>query len=291
MPVARYRGRTITSGDVAFIRELIAAHPGASRRALSLKLCAAWGWVQQNGAFRDAVCRGLLLQLHRAGQIELPSPQWVSDKPRVRHHPRSGIALDRRPVEGSLASLGPLTFRQVRRTDDEPLFDALIEQHHPLGYTQPVGEQLKMLVFAAGRPVAAFAWSSAPRHLGPRDRYIGWSAQARRRGIHLVAYNSRFLIPPWVAVRHLASHVLGQMVRRLSGEWERLYGHRVHFAETFVDPARYRGTCYRAANWVRLGRTTGRGKDAPTKRPTRSIKDVLGYPLHPRFRALLTGLG
>jgi len=106
-----------------------------------------------------------------------------------------------------------------------------------------------------------------------------------------VAYNSRFLIPPWVAVRHLASHVLGQMVRRLSGEWERLYGHPVHFAETFVDPARYRGTCYRAANWVWLGRTTGRGKDAPTKRPTRSIKDVLGYPLHPRFRALLTGGG
>lgn len=125
------------------------------------------------------------------------------------------------------------------------------------------------------------------RLISPRDRFIGWSAQARRRNIRFVAYNSRFLILPWVEVPHLASHLLGRMVAMLAGEWQRLYGHPVFFAETFVDSGRFRGTCYRAANWVWLGRTTGRGKDAPTRRANRPIKEVLGYPLTSSFRARL----
>jgi len=131
------------------------------------------------------------------------------------------------------------------------------------------------------------ALSSAPRHLGLRDRYIGWSAEARRRNIRFVAYNTRFLILPWVQVPHLASHLLGWMARKVSGEWERVYDHPVYFLETFVDPTRFRGTCYRAANWVYLGETTGRGKDDHTNRPNRPLKDVLGYPLTKRFRELL----
>lgn len=165
---------------------------------------------------------------------------------------------------------------------------AFVWVHHYLGYTQPVGEHLKFLVSAGGRPLACFAWSSAPRHLGPRDRYLGWSAAARRQNVRFVAYNSRYLILPWIEVPHLASHLLGQMVRRVSAEWERVYGHPVYFAETFVDPQRFRGTCYRAANWVVLGRTTGRGKADPTHRPNRPLKDVLGYPLVTDFRARLT---
>ena len=156
-----------------------------------------------------------------------------------------------------------------------------------LGYTHPVGEQLKYLVYVAARPVACFAWSSAPRHLGPRDRHIGWTGAARRRNIHLVAYNPRFLILPWVEVPHLASHLLGRMARMLPGEWERVYGHPVYFAETFVDRPRFAGTCYRAANWVFLGRTTGRGKASQSKRPNRSLKDVLGYALVSDFRQRL----
>jgi hypothetical protein len=135
------------------------------------------------------------------------------------------------------------------------------------------------------------AWSSAPRHLGPRDRFIGWSAEARRQNIRFVAYNPRFLILPWVSVRCLASHILGRMARMLSGEWERVYGHPVYFAETFVDPLRFKGTCYRAANWVWLGRTTGRGKNDQTNRPNRPLKDVLGYPLTRGFRARLGKVG
>ncbi len=284
-----HRGRRMTAADVGFIRELIAAHPGASRRALSKKLCEAWGWVQPNGRPRDMVCRSLMLALHRAGHIELPAVRHVPPNPLARRKRPAPVEVDRTALRTSLRELGELELRQVRRTDEEPLLNGLIEMHHELGYVQPVGEHLKHLVVAGDRPLACFTWSSAPRHLGARDRFIGWSAQARRRNIRFVAYNSRFLILPWVEVPHLASHLLGRMTRALSGEWERTYGHPVHFVETFVDPQRHRGTCYRAANWILMGRTTGRGKDDQTGRANRPIKDVYGYPLTRRFRALLSG--
>src|SRR5438034_721598 len=177
---------------------------------------------------------------------------------------------------------------QVSRTPDEGLFNSLLAQYHYLGYQQPVGAHLKYLVWAAGRPVACVAWGSAPRHLGPRDRCIGWSTAARRRNVRFIAYNSRFLILPWVTVPHLASHLLGRVAARVSADWQRLYGHPLYFLETFIDPARFRGTCYRAANWRVLGRTTGRGHNARTMRPTQPIKEVLGYPLVPDFRMRLT---
>src|SRR5256885_1065656 len=173
----------------------------------------------------------------------------------------------------------------------EPFVDRLIEQYHPLGYPQPVGEHLKYMAYAEGRPIACLAWSSAPRHLGSRDRFIGWSAEARRRNIRFLAYNPRFLILPWVRVKHLASHILGRMAAQISADWQRLYGHPIYFVETFVDPERFRGTCYRAANWVMLGRTTGRGKDDHTNRPNRSIKEVLGLPVHRRVCAGLREAG
>jgi hypothetical protein len=284
-----YRGRAVTDDDVAFIRRLIAAHPTASRRALSKTLCEAWNWVQPNGALRDMVCRGLMLALHRAGHIELPPRRQVARNPLANRRKPVPIAIDTTPIQGVLDAIRPLTFRQVRRTPQEPLFNGLLEQHHELGYTQPVGEHLKYLVCArSGRPVACLAWSSAPRHLGCRDRFIGWSAEVRRRNIRFLAYNLRFLILPWVEVRHLASHILGHMARVVVRDWQRVYGHRVYFLETFVDPQRHRGTCYRAANWIVLGRTTGRGKDDQTHRPNRPIKEVLGYPLCRQFRVLLS---
>ena len=283
----RYRGRVVTTEDIAFIRQLIAENPGASRRRLSARLCEAWQWKQANGALRDMVCRGLLLLLDRAGEIELPPVRFKTLNPFVRRAAPKLMLIDTTPITGALNELRPVEFQPVRRTPDEPLFNSLMEQYHYLAYEQPVGEHLKFLVWAQGRPIACLAWSSAPRHLGSRDRYIGWSAEARRRNIRFVAYNTRFLILPWVAVPHLASHLLSRMAQRLSADWERTYGHPIYFLETFVDPERFRGTCYRAANWVLLGRTTGRGKDDQTNRPNRSIKEVLGYPLTRRFRQLL----
>ncbi len=287
----KYRGRVITAEDIAFIRRLISENVGASRRALSAKLCDAWQWKQTNGIPRDMVCRGLMLMLHRAGEIELPPVRQTSLNPLVRPRRPAPVLIDTTPVHGPLSQIQPLEFQQVRRTADEPLFNSLIEQHHYLGYERPVGEHLKYLAWTQGRPLACLAWSSAPRHLGSRDRFIGWCAEARHRNIRFLAYNTRFLILPWVQVEHLASHLLGRMAKMLSQDWERVYGHPIYFVETFVDPERFRGTCYRAANWVLLGRTTGRGKDDQTNRPNRSIKEVLGYPLTRRFRQLLQEAG
>jgi hypothetical protein len=283
----KYRGRVLTTQDILYIKELIAAHPGETRRTLSKKLCEAWQWKQSNGALRDMVCRGLLLMLDRAGYIQLPPVKFVPHNPLVRRVRPSPVLVDTTPVEGHLHSIQPLRLAQVRRTSDEPLFNSLLEQYHYLHYEQPVGENAKYLVWAQGRPIACLAWSSAPRHLGSRDRFIGWSPEARRRNIGLIAYNTRFLILPWVRIENLASHILGRMAARISEDWQRMYAHPIYMLETFVDPERFRGTCYRAANWVLLGRTTGRGKDDQTGRPNRSIKEVLGLPLDRRFRELL----
>ena len=243
-----YRHREITDEDVVFIRRLIAEHPGASRWGLSRKLCEAWNWVQANGALRDMVCRGLMLMLHRQGRIELPAARQVVRNPLVQRGRPVLVSVDEAPLRVGFSELGPLQVRQVRRTPEEALFNSLLAQHHYLGYAQPVGEHLKFLVCARGRPVACLAWSSAPRHLGSRDRFIGWGQQARRQNIRLLAYNTRFLLLPWVTVPHLASHILGRMTRMLSAEWQRVYAHPIYFVETFIDRQRFRGTCYRAAN-------------------------------------------
>jgi Domain of unknown function (DUF4338) len=290
MTELKYRGRAITAEDILFIKQLIAAHPRTSRRRLSHKLCEAWQWKQANGALRDMVCRGLLLMLDRAGHIELPAVKFVPHNPLVRRERPEPVLIDTTAIQGALHELRPVEIEPVRRTDREPLFNSLMEQYHYLGYEQPVGEHLKFLVWARGRPIACVAWSSAPRHLASRDRYIGWSAEARRRNIRFLAYNTRYLILPWVRVPHLASHILGKMTSQLSQDWERMYGHPVYFAETFIDPGRFRGTCYRAANWKLLGCTTGRGKASNSYKPNRPIKEVLGFPLIPRFRELLSQL-
>jgi hypothetical protein len=288
MPDWRYRGRTVTAEDIAFIRKLVAEHPAASRRSLSAKLCEAWQWKQANGALRDMVCRGLLLMLHRAGQIELPEIRFRPPNPLVQRERPQAMLIDTTPFTGRLSDIRPILLQQVRKTADERLFNGLMEHHHYLAYEQPVGEHLKYLVWAQGRPIAGMAWSSAPRHLGSRDRYIGWSAEARRRNIRFIAYNTRFLILPWVRIPHLASHILGRVTSVLPADWELMYSHPVYFAETFIDPGRFRGTCYRAANWVFMGLTTGRGKASNSYEPNRSIKEVLGLALTRRFRELLS---
>jgi hypothetical protein len=286
----KYRGRIVTDTDAAFIRDLIAAHPSATRRTLSKLLCEAWNWRQRNGQLCDMICRGLMLGLHRAGHIDLPPVRQVPPNNVLRHRAAEPVLVDRTELSAALPELGPLEFRQVRRTAEEAVFNGLLFSHHYLGYTRPVGEHLKYLISWKGRPIACMAWSASALHLLPRDRFIGWSLEARQKNIHLLAYNTRFLILPWIRVPHLASHILGRVVRLLPRDWETVYGHPIVYVETCVDPGRFKGTCYRAANWIWLGRSTGRGKDSPTKRPTRTVKEILGYPLVKRFREILSGV-
>ena len=283
----KYQGKVATNDDVKFIKRFIAENPHDSRRSLSKKLCEAWNWVQPNGALRDMVCRGFLLQLHRAGYIKLPQRKFTPNNPFVNRESPPKVEIDQTTICSTLSKIQPLEIRQVRRSSFEKLFNSLIAQHHYLGYCHPVGEHLKYIVFAEGRPIACLSWSSAPRHIGCRDRFIGWSADIRKKNLHLIAYNIRFLILRWVRVPYLASHILGRIAKVLPVDWQRIYNHRIYFLETFVDTERFKGTCYKAANWIYLGDTTGRGKNDQTHKANRSIKAVWGYPLSRDFREVL----
>ena len=284
----KYRSKVVNDQEIVFIKKLIAQNPDVSRWALSRKLCLEWNWVQPNGNLCDMICRGLMLELHRAGHIRLPDKKRNPKNPFEHRQKPTKIEIDQSPLHAKLSDIRPLTFRQVRRTASEKLFNSLIEHHHYLGYTHPVGEQLKYIVYVHEKPIAALAWSSAPRHIGSRDRFIGWSQTERVKHLHLLAYNSRFLILPWVQIPHLASHILGRMTKILVLDWQRIYNHPIYYLETFVDKTRFAGTCYKAANWVYLGDTTGRGKNDQTNKANRSIKAVWGYPLK-NFRGQLSG--
>jgi hypothetical protein len=283
----KYRGVIAGAEDIEFVRRLIAENPHDSRRALSKKLCREWNWVQSNGTLRDMVCRGFMLRLEEAGHIKLPPRRFTPANPLVDRKKPTRIDIDESPIETTLSQIQPLEIKQVRRTGFEKLFNGLIEDHHYLGYCQPVGEHLKYVVFTGARPIACLAWSSAPRHIGCRDRFIGWSADVRKKNLRLIVSNIRFLILPWVRVTALASYLLGRMARVVPVDWQRIYNHPVYFLETFVDTERFKGTCYKAANWIYLGETTGRGKDDQTHKVNRSIKAVWGYPLSKDFREIL----
>jgi hypothetical protein len=193
----------------------------------------------------------MLARERALARIELPPRRNQPANP-LAHRRRP--APDQRPLSWeplppALGALGPIQLRQVRRTPEERLFDGLVERYHYLAYTQPVGEHLKYLAFAQNTPVACLAWSSPPRHLEPRDKFIGWTVQQRCRHLHLLAYNSRYLILPWARVPHLASHLLARMAGVLCSDWQRLYAHPIYWLETFIDPARFASTCYRAATY------------------------------------------
>jgi len=276
-----------TPQQITFIQHLIHNNPHDSRRQLSYKLCDAWHWIQPNGTRRDMVCRSYLLALHRKEYITLPDRRCTPHNPLAVRHPPPRIEVDQSPIRTSLRDLLPLQISLVRRTPLEKLYNSLLDQYHYLGYCYQIGEQLKYLILWGDRPIACMGWSSAVRHLASRDRFIGWSAEVRKRNLHLIGYQPRFLIPPWVEVKNLASYLLAAIARRISVDWQSIYNHPVYLLETFVDSEKYTGTVYRASNWIRLGMTTGRGKNDQTNKPNRSLKAVWCYPLCRDFRQVM----
>lgn len=283
----KYRGITATTDHVKDIKAIIANNPDMSRYALSKQLCRAWKWTQPNGALRDMICRSFLLRLEEAGYITLPARKTNPPHHLVHRTKPLKIEIDQTPVEKKLAHIRPVEIKQVRRTPWEKIYNSLIDQYHYLGYCHPVGEHLKYIIFTDNRPLACMAWSSAPRHIGCRDRFIGWDIESRKKNLHLIAYNTRFLILPWIFIPCLGSYILGKIAKVLPVDWRSVYNHPLYFLETFIDTQRYKGTCYKAANWIELGTTTGRGKNDQTHKPNRSIKAILGYPLVKNFRERL----
>lgn len=285
--ILTYRKRVITQDDISFISKVIEELWSEGRTAISRRLCEVWDWRQTNGYLKDGVCRGLLLRLEQDQLITLPPRLNINNNSNNRKNSQATFDFRPAPITGALRDLAPISLRQVRRTPEEKLFNTLIRQYHYLGYTKPVGEHLKYLVYAGDRLLACFTFSSAPYAIDCRDTFLGWSPEARERNRHLLAYNSRFLILPWVTVPHLASHLLGRIAKSISEDWQRLYHHPILWLETFVDTERFAGTCYRAANWTFLGLTSGRGKYNKTQKQLTSIKAMYGYPLSRDYRRRL----
>lgn len=279
------RGREITTNDIAVIRFVIQQHQSRGRTFISKELCRLWDWRQRNGMFKTMACSDLLLRLERTGVVELPPIQHRGRSSRRR--PIQVPLHSREPIESSLHELDALEFKMVRGSHWEPLYKGLVHAYHYLGYCQTVGEHLKYMVFHQGRPLACLSWGAAAWKVACRDQFIGWQPTDRDRNIPFVAQNTRFLILPWVRVPCLASHILGRMARILPRDWQSIYSHPIVLLETFVDRERFEGTCYKAANWMHVGFTKGRGKWDIHYRSCAPVKAVFLYPLVKNFREVL----
>jgi hypothetical protein len=278
------QGRNITSDEIGFIRDLMAAHRDWGRTRLSEELCRRWDWRNAQGRSKDMAARTLLLKLERRGFIELPARQRPSSNA-FRNRGAPAVDHASEPIRDSLGDLRPLSVSIVAAgSPDVRLFNALLARYHYLGHRNTVGENLRYLLRDRhGRPVACALFGSAAWKCADRDAFLQWDQAARQRNLQGVTNNTRFLVLPWVEVPHLASHVLGLIARRICADWQDKYGHPVYALETFVD-RRFQGTCYRAANWRRLGATQGRTRNDRNRSIQATVKDVYLYPLTPHFR-------
>jgi hypothetical protein len=283
------QGRQLGSADIVRIRELIADNPNWSRRRLSQSLCDEWGWRNGNGQMKDMAARSLLLKLHARALIELPVRRQVASN-RMLSRKISPQRWDTTPVMGTLGDLGPLTVKEVSRESSARVrFAAALSEFHYLGYRGTVGENLQYMVTdKTGRLMACLLFGAAAWKCRARDQFIGWASELRARNLHLITNNTRFLILPFVRVPHLASWILGRVLRRLSADWQNKYGHPIVLVETFVERERFAGTSYKASNWIRLGATTGRSRQDCGHTLQVPVKDVYLYPLDSRFRKELS---
>jgi len=278
------QGRQLGTEDIQLIGDLLSEHPEWGRTRLSRELCRRWNWGNAQGRMKDMACRALLLKLERAGLIELPERRGPSPNG-LRNRNVPFVAHATEPIHCPLRQLRPVTVSVVEPGSQElGLFNCLLACYHYLGHRNTVGENLRYLVRDCGRrPIACALFGSAAWKCAPRDAFLGWDRATRERNLQSLTNNSRFLVLPWVKVPHLASHVLGLIARRIRADWQAKYGHPVHALETFVD-RRFQGTCYRAANWVRLGETQGRTRNDRERSIRASVKDVYLYPLIDEFR-------
>lgn len=278
----RYCGRLFVTGELERIREIIATEPKPNRAELSRLVCRALEWLRPDGRTKDMACRVAMLRMHRDGIITLPPPLKGNSNGRI--HPKfTGASEPGSPLSLSAGALGELEFRLVTRKESA-LWNELIERHHYLGYTPLPGAQLRYLVYAGNRLLAALGFGASAWKVAPRDKFIGWSDPERGRNLHRVVNNARFLILPWITSHNLASRILSMAARRIAQDWHDCYGYRPVLLETFVDKTRFRGTCYRAANWTCVGSTQGRGKlDRYCLHPL-PVKDIFLYPLSQDFR-------
>ena len=283
----RYCGRQFVSKEIALIRSLIAAEPRPNRAQLSRSVCDALGWLRPDGRLKDMSCRVAMLRMEKDGLIQLPPPQNTNGNGATR--PRLTTAsAPQHPITTPAGPLGKLQLRPVTTPQQSSLWNELIQRYHYLRYQPLPGAQLRYLIFSANSQLlAALGFGAAAWKVAPRDHFIGWTPQQRTQNLHLIVNNARFLILPWVTSRNLASKILALAAKQLPNHWHTRYHYTPVLLETFVERQRFSGASYRAANWIPIGQTQGRGKLDRHHQNAAPVKDIYLYPLHKHFRQTL----
>lgn len=285
--IIRVQGRDLSPDDIKYIKNLIADNPQWHRTRLSGEICAAWEWQDETGRLKDMACRTMLLKLERRGYVTLPLSRHANTN-RSRGKSFQPILHDTSELDTDLKALRPITLSNVNRGHQALLWQTLLTQYHYLGFTTCVGQTLRYVAYAGdGRPVACLLFGAAAWKTAPRDAFIGWSREQRERNLSRVVNNMRFLIPPWVNVPHLASHILATALRHLPADWRAKYGFEPALVETFVERNRFKGTCYQAANWQCVGVTSGRTRQDRYTQIKAPVKDIYLYPLCRDFKTKL----
>jgi len=281
-------GRDFTAADLELIRETVAMFPRLSRTELARTICEQLGWLTPTGKYKVMSCLMLLVRLEAWGEVRLP-PKGMPEPVRARRVVPSERTDAPGQITGQLAELEPVTVEPVRDQEERRLWNEYVERYHPLGYKVPFGAHQRYFIWGQAARLGCLLFAAGAWSLEARDVFIGWTVADRQRRLPLVVNNSRFLIFPWVQVKNLASRALAVAARRIRGDWLARYGYGPVLLETFVDGSRYAGTCYRAANWLALGQTAGRGRMDRHKEYRLSPKLIYVYPLTADFRAWLRG--
>lgn len=284
----KIQGRLLTESAIYQIKDWREKYPDWNRSRLSRELCELWEWKRPDGQLKDMACRELLRKLESRSLITLP--------PRQRPGPGKGpitikpVEINTSPICCKFSDLQPVKIINIREsTDYEPTFNYLLKEYHYLSYGRPVGQNMKYVVLGSDdRILGCLLFGAAAWKTQDRDQWIGWSSAVREQNLGLICNNTRFLILPWVNVFNLASFVLGAVLRQLSKDWERRYGHEIYLVETFVDTTRYIGTCYKAANWQKIGQTKGRSRQDRYMKLKVPVKDIWIFPVQKNFREVLS---
>ncbi|MCK5191219.1 MAG: DUF4338 domain-containing protein [Methylococcales bacterium] len=280
----RYSGRDFTQQEITLIQNLIAENPTYTRAELSRRVCKLLHWYKIDGGVKAMSCRVAMLRMQDNGLIQLPAPTRKRPETRIRF---TAATDPEQPVTAAVHELPSLHFHRVNKGKQSSLWNEYIHRYHYLGYKALPGAQMRYFVTSGDQVIALLGFAASAWQCAPRDNYIGWSHDQRKKNLHLIINNARFLILPWIQSKNLASKILAKASRKIPDDWQHRYGYRPVLMETFVEKERFTGTCYKAANWLYMGKTKGRGKLGPAGKQSVPIKDLWLYPLTQRFRHTL----
>ena len=287
------QGRLISQSELRWLRDIVKEHPCWSRHKITKHICSQWEWRTHSGQLKTFAARSMIDKLEQRGLINLPPIRVAFRRSPRPPFQKDFIAPELKQIEKSLKELTPLSIHiPAPNSYEDNCVGYFLNHYHYLGFNQTVGENIKYLVRdRSGQNVACLLFGSAAWKTAPRDSFIGWSREVREENVNFITNNTRFLILPQIRVPHLASHILGYIMRRIQKDWRNKYAHPIHMVETFVERDLFKGTCYKAANWLCVGQTKGRSRQDRHAKLSVPVKDILLYPLTKNFKQTLCRRG